>query len=55
MENQKITPKQVAQWVGSDFSRDDCIKLLAELANGDYLAEHFANDILAIDEEEFRP
>ena len=55
MQTTRITPKQVSQWVGSDFTREDFIKLLAELANGDYLAEHFANDIVALDDEEFRP
>ena len=40
-----ITPDKVSQWVGKDFTRDDFIKLLVDLANGDYLAEHLANDI----------
>lgn len=55
MQTTRITTEQVSQWVGSDFAREDFIKLLAELANGDYLAEHFANDIVATDDEEFRP
>ena len=55
MNTTRITTEQVSQWVGSGFTRDDFIKLLTELANGDYLAEHFANDILALDDEEFRP
>lgn len=46
---QKITVEQIAAWVGSDFSRDDFLKLLAEIANNEYLVEDFANDIRAIE------
>ena len=52
MKNNTITLEMVSQWVGSNFTRDDFIKLLTELANEEYLASHFANDILAIELED---
>lgn len=49
MKKIQITLEQVSQWVGSDFTREDFLKLLAELANEEYLVSHFANDILEIE------
>ena len=49
--NHTITPELVSQWIGSDFTREDFLKLLAELANGEYLSSHFANDILSIEKD----
>lgn len=42
-----ITLAQVANWVGSDFTREDSLKLLTEIANGEYAPEQFASDIIA--------
>lgn len=57
MKRDNITPELVSRWVGSDFTRNDFIKLLTELANEEYIAQHFANDILAIEQEDetYRP
>ena len=49
MKKIQITLEQASQWVGSDFTREDFLKLLAELANEEYLVSHFANDILEIE------
>jgi len=51
MSNTHVTESQVSQWVGPHFTREEFIKLLAELANEQYLAVHFANDVLAIEGE----
>jgi hypothetical protein len=51
---EKVNSSMVEVWVGSGFtngrnqntSREDCYKMLADIANGKYKPEELKNDIL---------
>ena len=49
----KVTKFDIANWIGSDNLKvDDLLRLLAELANGDYTPEQFRSDVIDLIEQE---
>jgi len=46
----KVTKEQVEYWLGTDFSIDDAIEMLTEVANGEYDIGQMKIDILILEE-----
>jgi len=45
-----VTKDQVEYWLGPDFSKDDAIEMIMDVANGEYDIDQMKIDILILQE-----
>lgn len=50
MSKVNVTKDQVEYWLGSDFSKDDAIEMIMDVANGEYDIDQMKVDILILQE-----